>query len=195
MLEILVILAVIATPILAATRRRRRRGSRGFVAIPVNTTLALSTLGDGLVLSVALVTGTFTEDIYIMSTDLSAVLETVTAGEAMPMQLGVAHSDYSNVEVGEALAVALLGPGNKVEQERTRRLVRKVAPMNEFANSAETELTMIGQNGSRVVRTKVKFVVQNGKMLNFWIRNNSGGALTTGSILNVNGYIYGRWIL
>ncbi len=130
-----------------------------------------------------------------MSVDMNAVITGLTAGEGLPMDIGLSHGDYSVTEVKEATEVVFLGPGSKIEQEQARRLVRKTGVANSFSDSGNTELTMIGKDGSRYVRTKIRFVVEDGKALKLWIKNRSGAALQTGSTIRFSGDIYGRWIL
>ncbi len=173
---------------------RRKRSNRNFVAIPFSVAVSLGTLGDGSVADLEALP-TLTEDLFVMSVDMSASVEGLTAGQLVPADVGYSHGDYSVTQVKEKLDVVLTGPGSKLQQERVRRLIRKAGAMNAFDTSAKTESTMIGRNGSRIVRTKINFVIQSGKPLNVWIHNRSGAQLTTGSTLRTSGTVYGRWIL
>ncbi len=113
----------------------------------------------------------------------------------MPMSVGVAHSDYSNAQVAEATDVELLGPGDKIQQEMARRSIRRITSLNTFANSNETEMQGVSATGGPIIRTKVKFTIQSGRTLTIWVKNRSGSALTTGSVLTFSGHIYGRWLV
>ncbi len=177
-----------------ANKRSRRRSS-GFVAIPVQGSFALTTLADQAVLSADLFSAALTEDLFVISTEITAQIRGVTAGEGDPSTLGLAHGDYQDTEIAEALTVKLLGPGNKIEQERARRLVRKIGVFQASNVNVETELKMIGKGGSPNPKTKVRFVIQSAKTMKIWIQNRSGGVLTTGQILEFDGMVYGRWIL
>ncbi len=190
----LYILIALVIPVLAARKRRSRR-NRNFVAIPFQQTVAMSTLADGSVLTLNLLGTAFTEDLYVMSVDMASSVDGLTAGEALPSDLGIAHSDYDVTQIKENLDVVLLGPGNKIEQERTRRLIRKTGVMNEFDSASQTNLTMKGAGGSSIIRTKCKFVAESGKGLDAWIQNRSGAALTTGAQWSISGTIYGRWMI
>lgn len=174
--------------------RKRSRTRKNFVAIPFQKELALSTLADNAVLSIAL-TPALTEDLFVMSVDMAAQIRGLTPGEGDPSTLGLAHSDYTNAEVAENLNVSLTGPGSKIEQERTQRLVRKSGVFHGFGDGAGAVLSMIGRQGSRVTRTKCMFTIQNPKTLNAWIQNRMGAPMTTGALMTVDGTIYGRWIL
>ncbi len=152
--------------------------------------MALGTLAFGDVIVTGMMAGNLTEDLYVMSVDLECEITGLTAGEGQPSHLLVAHGDYSATEVNEAISVALLGPGNKIEQERARRLVRKAGI---FVSAALASAAIMLQIPSR--RTKCRFVVQSGKQLNIGVSNRSGATLTTGASLRWAGTIYGRWIL
>ncbi len=168
---------------------KRSRNSKNFAALPVQGSLALSTLADDTVLKNNIHTGLFTEDFYAISADLQVMVRNLTSGEGEPSSWGLNHSDYSSPEVNENLNVSLLGPGNKIEQERSRRLVRDGGQLIHL--TAEDELIPL----DRSHRVKLKFVCQSGKALEIWFKNRSGSALTTGAILEWHGKVYGRWIL
>ncbi len=177
------------------TRRKRSRNSKNFVALPFGATLSLGTLADQAVVSTSLLGGNLTEDLYAISMDVLADIGGLTAGEGEPALLGVAHGDYANTEIAEALNVILLGPGNKIEQERARRLVRKVGTFHGNDLNTQVQMKMIGRDGSRLVRIKLKFMVQSGQDLSIFVQNLSQGTLTTGAVLKFSGTAYGRWII
>ncbi len=160
------------------------------MVLPVEGSLALSTLGDGAVLLANVHTGEFTEDFFCIGGDLQVSARALASGQGTPSSWGVAHGDYSVAEVQEHLAVSLLGPANKIEQERSRRLVRNV-------NSFESDPNEVDQIRSTDGKTrfKARFMIQDGNHLNIWFKNRSGVAFTTGGILEWSGKIYGRWVL
>ncbi len=181
---------------MANKRAKRSRNSKNFAALPVTGSLALSTLGNVTVLLNDLLGANLTEDFYGISMDLSAQVIDLTAGEGDPMILGIAHGDYNITEIKEALEVKLLGPGNKIEQERSRRLIRKIGTfLSNSSDAGATVLKLFGRGGAGITRTKIKFVIQSGKSINLFVYNQSGAALTTGGLLKFQGTIYGRWIL
>ncbi len=173
---------------------RRRKRDRNFVAIPFSASVALSTLADGASLSVDLTSSTLGEDLFIISIDISAYINALTAGEGDPMTLFVAHNDYTAAEVVENLDVTFVNPDDKIGQEQSRRAIRKVGVMRpEGGAGTHTEMQMIGRFGSRIVRQSVKFSVGEGFTLAAGVRNRSGAALSSGSTLRVDGTIFGRW--
>ncbi len=170
------------------------RRNKNFVAIPIQGSLNLLTLGNEVVLSTDLFPGALTEDFYAISADISAEIINLTAGEGDPMHCGIAHGDYTDAEIEENLEVSFLGPGNKISQERARRLVRKTGILV-AETEAQTKLQLKGKTGDGLIRTKLKFVVQSGQNLSLWVWNQSGSALQTGSSIRFFGTVYGRWIL
>ncbi len=176
-------------------KHSRRRSSKSFVAIPVDVSITIGALTSKAVAIADLMGGNLTEDFYAISSDIQAEINNLTAGEGDPSMIVLAHGDYTAAEIAEHLVVKLLGPGNKLEQERQRRLVRKVGPMygNEF--ESQTSMQLAGRQGDGLVRTKLKFVINSGKTLSVGFYNNSGATLTTGASVRVTGTVYGRWIL
>ncbi len=173
--------------------RKRSRQSKNFVAIPFDSVLPLLAVADQTVVKGAL-TGNLLEDLFAISVDMSGTLTGLTSGEGDPIEMGLAHSDYTVTEIKENLDVQYLGPGTKVEQEQARRLVRRVGT-SVFSANVLTSAHIEGRGGSRIIRSKLKFLVSSGFSLNFWAKNRSGSTLTTGANLRVAGTIYGRWIV
>ncbi len=173
--------------------KRRSRGN--FVAIPVEATITIGALASKAVAIADLMGGNLIEDFYAISADLSGQVIGLTAGEGDPMSVVLAHGDYTAAEVAEHLVVKLLGPGNKTEQERARRLVRKVGPLYGSPQADQTTMQLQGRDGPGIVRTTLKFIVNSGKTLDIGVFNNSGATLTTGATMRVTGMVFGRWII
>ncbi len=169
-------------------KHKGKRRSTGFVALKVQGSLALDTLADQAVLKANMHTGVFTEDFYWISSDLQVMVRNLTSGEGEPTSWGVNHSDYTAIEVAEALAVSLLGRGSKIELERMKRLVCNGAMLVHL--TAEDELIPL----DRSHRIKSKFMIQEGFAPEIWVQNRSGAPLTTGAILEWHGTLYGRFV-
>ncbi len=176
-------------------RAKRSRNSKNFVAIPFDDSVALGALANAILVKEALIGTNFTEDFFCISVDLSGIVTGLTGGEGIPLEMGLNHSDYSVAEVNQNLDVTLTGPGSKIENEQAGRLVRRTAQGFEHAVGNTTEIPLIGRFGSRISRTKCRFLVSSGKALEVWIKNRSGSTLTTGASLRFSGTIYGRWIV
>ena len=157
------------------------------VYLPIDANIGLTTLTSGSVKSGAMHTN-FDEDFFVLSAKLEWTYADGTSGE-VPIHVGLAHGDYSDAEIEEHLEVELLGPGTKIEQERQRRLVRRVGHFNDPASVFQT------MHHGLPVSTPCKFVVQNGKAMKLWGHNKSGADLTGAARIQVDGYLIGRWIL
>ncbi len=164
--------------------RKRSGRRRGFVAIPFTSSTALATLADDTILATGLVSN-FGEDIYVISVDAQFTMRGNTTGEN-PISVGFSHSDLSPGEVLEALKADLSNPDDIIAKERARRPVRRTGV---FAGAAVIQTL----NDGKSIRQKIKFSVGNGFDLDAWFWNRSGGALQTGTIIEVDGTIYGRW--
>lgn len=171
----------------------KKKRDRNFVVIPVAGSLALSTLADDAVLSVDL-TGSLGEDLFVISTDLNWYIKGLTAGQGDPMTVGIAHSDYSDTEIREAVDGTFTDPDELIEKEQTMRKVRKSGVMMIVAGAdTDTQLVFVPFMTDRGSRTPAKWSVGDGHALSGWVWNRSGGALTTGATLDFDGNIYGRW--
>ncbi len=153
-------------------------------AIPVSGIITLSTLASNTVIKTDLMT--LAEDYYWLSVDLEWSIRDQTPGEG-PIEVGIAHSDYTVTEILENLAVNLTGPGNKVGQEQQRRLIRRSGT---FPGTVESEVLRDGT----AIRTRAKFMLDGGEGPAFWALNRSGAALSGGAIVRFSGTMFGRWV-
>ncbi len=167
-------------------KQPKRRGSRGFQPLPFTTSKTLLTLADNTAVLVGSLGGNLTEDYFVISLDATWAIRGMAAGQG-PIDVGVAHGDYTVTEIKEWIELNLLGPANKIQQEKSRRLIRKVGT---FSVIGATEVLADG----RVIRTKMRWIQDDGQDLNVWAFNRSGAPLTTGGLLEVSGKYYGRWV-
>lgn len=164
----------------------RKRRSKNFVAIPFDVAITVGTPAAEGFSSENMFSSTFAEDIYCLSMDYMADIREHTAAEG-PLQLGVCHGDLTTTEVGECLDAELLDPSDIIARERARRPVRNLG----FFHGKDTDENL--NNGIKK-RQQLKFRVDNGHVLEIWLRNKSGAQLTTGTIVHVVGTLYGRWL-
>ncbi len=165
--------------------RKRSRKSKNFVAIPVEGEVTIGTLAQNVVTSVGLVDSNLSEDLFVLSTDLTLLVKGATPGEG-PLHVGIAHGDYGVTEILEHLDVDRANPGLKIEEERARRFIRKIGS---FFHLLAAEIL----NNGMPIRTKCKFIVEDGKNLSLWVVNRGTG-VTTGRVVSFSGYIYGKWL-
>lgn len=164
----------------------RKKNRKGFVAIPVRSQLALGALNDDTVIAGSIFGNNLSEDLFVISADLAWAIQGLTAGEG-PIDVGISHSDYSVAEVEENLSANVYDPSDLIAVEHSKRKVRKVGTFR--GNDTEESL-----NDGKPMRRKIRFRVDNGKTLNMFAVNRSGAQLTSGAEVNVDGYIYGRWM-
>ncbi len=168
-----------------AKKRRTGLNRRNFVAIPWSMSAALTTLGDGIVSKNNLFDTAFGEDIFILSIDCTILLRDLTSGQ-VPIEVGFAHGDLSITEIGEYLDAELTDPDDIIAKERSRRPVRRIGTFGR-------EGTHLDLNDGVSLRVKIKFSVGNGFQMLLWVRNQSGAVLTTGTVVEGFGVLFGRW--
>ncbi len=165
-------------------KRSKSKNRKNFVAIPFTNALALGTLADETVLSNS-ISQVFGEDLYVISVDITLGLRGHTASET-PIMFGLAHSDLTDAEILEALNAEVTDPDDIIAKERAKRPVRKIGGF--YGTIAEPVF-----NDGKKYRQKMAFTVGDGHDISLWAKNQSGAALTTGTIIEYDGVIYGRW--
>ncbi len=166
--------------------RRRRGRRRGIVALPFSTTIALADASSGVaVLQNAI--ASLGEDFYMVSVDAAWASRGHTQGEG-PIQVGFAHGDLTVTEIKEAIESDNSDPNDIIQKERSRRPVRTAGYLRQDVDPA-----LIGDG--QMQRTRCKFMIGDGKAINVWGSNRSGAQLTTGTIIHIDGVIYGRWVV
>ncbi len=129
---------------------------------------------------------TLVEDLYVMSIKSTWSIRDVMPGEG-PLQVGWAHSDLTGTEIAEALTAELVDPSNIITKERASRPVRSVGA---FHGALSHEALADG----REIKTKMRFIVNDGHSIDAWVANRSGTTVTTGAVVVITGEIYGRWL-
>ncbi len=143
----------------------------------------LLTLADNDLLSQA-VAGTVTERTFVSSVEVTVAIREVNDADT-PLVVGFSHSDYVNTEIEEFVEnAASWSEGDLVAQEIAKR---KIVILGTLANDA---LTIQGAlNDGNPIKKKAKgMILTVGQTLDFWVLNKSGGVMTTGADLIVNGH-------
>lgn len=166
-------------------RRSRRKRGGGFIAIPFNATLSLSTLNANLGLSTDLLGSQMAKDFFAISADVIWDRRAGVADEG-PLQVVLVHNDLSDAEVVEALDAEVTDPSDIVARERSRRPVRRAGA---FSGIGTDEVL----NDGKAIRTTLKFSVNSGHQVAAVIINRSGANLTGNMTLVIAGVLYGRW--
>ncbi len=117
----------------------------------------------------------------VTSIDVTVSMHNHTVGEG-PLIVGVAHSSYTDGQIEEWLeAINAWDEESKIIQEQSRRLCRVL-------------YTLSGQNASEVAndgkfrKFRLNWWLGEGRALNFWAYNSDSNDLTTGTVVNVDGY-------
>ncbi len=127
----------------------------------------------------------FDSNFYAVSVHAAWAMDDHTAGEG-PLEVGWAHDDYDVTEIQEALNAEGNTRGNMIEIERRRRKVRSVAYFH--GRDANESLA-----DGRQIKTKLGWTIIKDDNLTFWMRNHDA-TMTTGTVVNVTGVLYGRWV-
>ncbi len=159
--------------------KHRRRRRQKLIFAQVIAPFTVGTPADGAVIK---------QDFpnSVNDTRLAISLKTVVSirglavGEG-PIEIGVAHSDYSAAEIEEALESAgNWDLGDKVAQEQANRRVRRIG---EFQVITADEVL----NDGKPIYTKLNWKLNEGDTLSTWIRNAAGLILTTGGLAALKG--------
>lgn len=160
--------------------KKRGRSRSRLRWIPVNSNISLTTLGDDTVLK-----GAFTavgRDAYAVVAKGQWAIRDHTANEG-PITVGFAHNDLSVTEIEEKLdANASSDPDDIIANEHRKRPVKTSGV---FAGNDTEEVLNLGND----VSTPLRFSVGNGHSVAMWAKNQSGGPLTTGTVLRFTGLI------
>ncbi len=187
MLEILMMFGAALVLLIGALHGHgRRRYPPGFQVLPFSTQITLSTLADNTAVNGGMLGGNLTEDYFAFSQRAVWTLRNHTAGEG-PISVGIAHGDYTAAEIVAYLSLSLLGPANKTQQEISRRLIRTVGVFD----GLNTEESL---NDGKPIKTPMKWVEDDGHDFIAWAFNRSGASLTTGTVLDIQGKYFGKWL-
>lgn len=162
---------------------RRRNYNSKFQALQVDIAAGVGTLGADTVDFIDLTL--LADDFWFQSCDLQWSISGHTAGEG-PLTVGLANSDLSVTEVKEAIQASPQSRSDIIARERARRPVRRVGIFN--GATANESL-----NDGKPIRTTLKMYVAESDDLQMWIMNVSASPLTTGTIVQIFGTIYGEW--
>ncbi len=154
----------------------------------VNTSLSLGTLAGATLISVDL-GDAVTETTLISSFVATWMMSDFTgsAGDG-PISVGVAHSDYTDVEIEEYIeTVGSWEVGDLIEsREIGKRFVRRVGTFATLGGGVNETSVL---NDGRPIRTKLNWLLQTGQTLSIWAYNEGTSALaTTVPIVRVQGH-------
>ncbi len=173
--------------ILLAMAKRGRRKFRRYIKGRIDFELALSTLAANTLLS-GDESNTLEEQAWLSSIKAVWALHGQTAAASDgPIWVGVAHSAYSDAQIEAWIEEgASWKEGDLVAQEVNQRRIRQVGIFNTPVAAAAASAVVL--NDGKPIRTKCGWQLSTGDTVTLWAYNTGSGALTTGSILHVNGH-------
>jgi len=176
MIEILLITAIL----LMAKKPRKAYRYTGYFFPRVTSTLALGTLADNSLIKGSPL-GTVDAPTWVSKARLTWGMEGLVAGQT-PVMVGLAHSDYTAAEIEEWFeATGSWSTNDQIAQEQAGRKIRLVGGFG------DVDSTTLNLNDGKPITTKLGFRINDGDGIVFWIYNDSGAVMTTGSSVHING--------
>ncbi len=164
--------------------RKYRRYLRG----KLDLALALGTLSSDDVIIQAM-SETVNERTWVSSLKSTWILADLTLGEG-PITVGIAHGDYTAAEIEEFLENAgSWNEGDLVAQEIAKRKIRIVGTFSGSEGSPTGATFAEALNEGMPVSTKCGWILNQGETIDVWAFNKSGGNLTTGGIVRLEGHV------
>ncbi len=159
-------------------KKPKGRGRGTYRRVRVSSDLAVGALAAGDVVAGQVMNNAIDKN-RITSIDWTWAIDAMTAGEG-PLEVGVAHSDYTAAEIEECLeAGGSYDIGDKIATEQANRLVRSIGTLS----AEEPRL-----NDGRPIKTRLNWLIATGDSLQIWVLNTDDAApVTTGASLEVNG--------
>ncbi len=167
--------------------KRRRRRKFNMRKVKISSAFAIGALDTADVISGAM-TNVTANTLRFISLDCSWGISNHAAVIDDGYTFGVAHSDYSAVEIEECLeAGGSMDLGDKVAQEQANRLVREIGQIN---GAGVVVSEGIPFNDGMRVKTRLNWLMSIGDSLHVWVRNASGAIYTSGTTLVVSGNLW-----
>ncbi len=174
MLEALILL-IFVIGMARKARGRRRRSMGRYIRGPLDEDFALGTLAaNTAVLEATPVVG---ERTLISSVEAIYSLAGFTSGDNIgPIEVGLAHSDYSLAEVEEFLEQTTgWNEGDLVSREVSSRKIRRIGVFG-IPSSAGGSSTL---NDGKPIKTKLNWILNAGQGLNIFAYNQGGSPVAT----------------
>ncbi len=183
MIEILLLLGLLMAAKKPA-KRRRRMGR--YVRGAIDEALDLGTLASKTAVLAGL--STVNERSLVSSIVATWSLSDWTPAVGVgPVLVGVAHSDYSLVEINEYLEqTSSWNEGDKVAQEISKRQIRRIGVITAPPGGSTFNATL---NDGRPVKTKLNWIINQAQTISVWAYNQGDQPFaTTDPDLTVTGH-------
>lgn len=167
-------------PAMVNKKRPSRRKRNNLIAARNTNGLSLGVLAN-LDVVAEIFNGVVDQRCWVHSWKGTVALRDLTPGQG-PIQVGLAHSDYTAAEIEEWIeASGAWGTDDKISQEQSRRKVRLIGVFN-GENDSESL-----QDG-RPIKITCKWYIEEGQSLQVWAYNQSGAAFSsTVPVIVMNG--------
>lgn len=130
-----------------------------------------------------------TEDFRLLKTKWCAHFEGHTVGEG-PLIMGIADAELSAAEIAEALTAAPIDRNDHTALEKSHR---PVFPLAQIAPGTDQACSRLPESGL-FVDSDIRWTFSNDDGWCWFVFNDSGGALTTGSVLKIFAKHFGVWV-
>ncbi|MFQ0997901.1 hypothetical protein [Gilliamella sp. CG33] len=186
MSTVLILLIVLTIGMARKARPRRRRRMGRYIRGNIDLDLSLGTLASKTAVLDA--TEVVTEKALVSSIVATYSLSNMTAAaDVGPIEVGVAHSDYSLAEIeGYLERTVSWSEGDLISKEISSRKVRRVGVFDFPSPSGSGSYSL---NDGKAIKTKLNWILTTGQGLNFWYYNQGTQALAT---TDPNGNIVGH---
>ncbi len=160
----------------AVAKKRRGRKFRRYIKGRVDESLDLGTLAAKTLAGVA-----FDENVnertFVSSIVAAYALSNYTpAADDGPLEIGIAHNDYSDAEVEAWVeATGTWNEGDRIGQEIAKRLIRSVG----FIEAGQSSQEYFAMNDGKPIKTKLGWILNQGVTLKLWVYNHGTSALAT----------------
>ncbi len=176
---ILIFITLIVMLAMAKTRRRRRRGMpmRNYIRGNLDLSIAGGTLAGNTALKQD-VGDTVDDTTKVTSIVATHTWSGFTGGDNIgPVQVGVAHSDYSLAEISAYINLSTgWSQADLVSREISARKIRRIGTFQVEAASAG-EISVL--NDGKPIKTKLNWILSEGQTLAFWMFNTGSAAFAT----------------
>ncbi len=184
------ILYALAATIVFGALAKRGRGKRRmgkYIRGAVDEELTLTTLAAKTVVS-AVFDSVVNERTLVSSIVATWSLRSFTpATDDGPILVGLAHSDYTDVEIEEYIeTTGAWDEGNMKEQEVSKRKIRRIGVFD-TPDSATDSVVL---NDGRPIKIKLNWILVQAQTVRVWAYNLGSSALaTTAPIVTVSGHV------
>ncbi len=168
------------------------KGNQGII-VRERASQALGTLADGVVILLGGLTPT--EDFRMLKSEVIAYIIGLTAGDDMNgLLFGIANGELSVAEIKECLEIA--GPLDRNDRDGHEKALRNVKILGAIGQIGETDTVaqFKNENGGPTLINKHRWTYNNPEGWSYFLYNNTGSAMITGSTCKLYATNYGVWV-